>query len=272
MRPAALFGLPCGILAMFGLGLRAPANPPSGPQQLITAANKPGDPAHGRLNQSRENFEDGLAIPSSLALKKGGKDKIAFLTFDDGPSPVSKRVLATLAKNSIKATFFIIGQMAEHYPEELKAEYAAGHAIGNHSYTHNYRKIYKTTQTMIDEITKTEGILENILGPTFRTHLFRFPGGYMGVRSVFKGHKEKYAEALKDCGIHFIDWNVDCGDTMPHPQTSTQLFNRVMAESKGQNRIVVLMHDAGAKERTADALPRIIAALKKRGYVFRTLS
>jgi peptidoglycan/xylan/chitin deacetylase (PgdA/CDA1 family) len=93
----------------------------------------------------------------------------------------------------------------------------------------------------------------------------------MGVRSVFRHHKEKYAAAIKDCGMAFIDWNVDCGDTMPHPQTANQLVSRVLAEATGQNRVVVLMHDAGAKDNTATALPRIIAGLKKRGYVFRTL-
>jgi peptidoglycan/xylan/chitin deacetylase (PgdA/CDA1 family) len=225
-----------------------------------------------RLNQAEDNFEKGLAIPSNLALKKGGTDKIAFLTFDDGPSPISKRVLKTLEENGIHATFFIVGMMAERYPDMLKAEFAAGHAIANHSYTHNYPVVYRTPWTMIAEFQKTEAVMEDILGPTFRTKLFRFPGGYMGVRSVFKHHKERYAAALKDCGLRYIDWNVDCGDTMPHTQSSTQLYNRVMAESSGQNRIVVLMHDAGAKERTAAALPKIIAGLKKRGYVFRTLS
>lgn len=226
-----------------------------------------------RLNQSVENIEKGIAVNADEALEKdtGTKQKIAFLTFDDGPSPITKRVLATLKKNEIRATFFLIGSNAERFPELVKSEFDAGHAIANHSFTHDYPRVYRTTWTMIGEIVHTEDVLEKVLGPTFSTHLFRFPGGYMGKRSVFKGHKEKYAEVLKDCGMHFIDWNVDCGDTLPRRQSSTQLVNRVMAEAKGQNRIVVLMHDAAAKSRTADALPRIIAGLKKRGYVFRTL-
>jgi peptidoglycan/xylan/chitin deacetylase (PgdA/CDA1 family) len=272
-RRPALIGLPCVAAVALPLVLW-PHSPAPGaaqippPQQVVPKLTA--RPTI-RLNQAPENYDKGLAIDSDFALLKGSKDKIAFLTFDDGPSPVTKRVLATLEKNHIKATFFIVGQMAVRYPEMLKKEYEAGHAIANHSYTHIYPKVYHTQWTMIDEINQTEAVLEKVLGPTFHTRLFRFPGGYMGERSVFHHHKQLYASTLHDCGMHFIDWNVDCGDTMPKTQSAGQLVSRVLSEASGQNRIVVLMHDAGAKDRTADALPRIIAGLKKRGYVFRTL-
>jgi peptidoglycan/xylan/chitin deacetylase (PgdA/CDA1 family) len=224
-----------------------------------------------RLNQTFANVEKGIALPTSCALKKGGKDKIAFLTFDDGPSPVTERVLGILAKNQIRATFFVIGAMVEHYPAMLKKEFTAGHAIANHSFTHQYKKIYKTPWTMVAEIRQTETALEKVLGPTFRTGIFRFPGGFMGKRSVFHGGKARYARALKDCGMEFIDWNVDSGDASPVSYSAKQLASHVLGQASGQNRVVILMHDAGSKGRSADALPTIIAGLRKRGYVFRTL-
>jgi peptidoglycan/xylan/chitin deacetylase (PgdA/CDA1 family) len=222
-----------------------------------------------RLNQAEKNIEDGLANTSESAMDQTGKAKIAYLTFDDGPCPNTKRVLATLAKNKIKATFFVVGRMAKQYPDMLRKEYAAGHAIGNHSYTHDYKLIYRTPWTMIDEFVRTEDVLEQELGETFRTKLFRFPGGFMGKRSVFKGHKEDYAAALGESGLHFIDWNVDCGDTHVPSLSKKAMIRTVMSEAAGKKRIVVLMHDV--KERTADALPSIIAGLKKKGFTFRTL-
>jgi peptidoglycan/xylan/chitin deacetylase (PgdA/CDA1 family) len=239
------------------------------PAHAVAARAKP--KSIFRLNQTFANVEKGIALPVACALKKGGKEKIAFLTFDDGPSPVTNRVLAILEKNGIRATFFVIGKMASEYPDLLKKEYDAGHAIGNHSYTHVYKKIYQTPWTMIEEIQQTEAVFEKVLGPHFRTSVFRFPGGYMGKRSVFHGGKARYSNALKDCGMNFIDWNVDSEDAAPTVFSAKQLASHVLGQATGQNRIVVLMHDAGSKDRTADALPTIIAGLKKRGYVFRTL-
>ncbi len=224
-----------------------------------------------RLNQHAENIEKGVAIHGDLALKGSGKGKFAFLTFDDGPSPITPRVLKTLEAYNVKATFFLIGGNAKNFPSLVKQEYDAGHAIANHSYTHNYRPLYRTPWTMMAEIGMTEKVFEQILGPQFKTKLFRFPGGYMGTRSVFHHHKEVYAKTIADCGMHFLDWNVDCGDTNGRPQSPSQLASRVLAETSGQNRVVILMHDAAAKHNTASALPAIIEGLKKRGYVFRTL-
>jgi peptidoglycan/xylan/chitin deacetylase (PgdA/CDA1 family) len=249
----------------------ANADTPAKPALAAAAYVPPKPKPVMRLNQTFANIQKGIALPVYAALKKGGKDKIAFLTFDDGPSPVTNRVLATLAKNGIKATFFVVGSMAQEYPALLKQEFAAGHAIANHSFTHDYPKVYKTPWTMVSEIVRTEQVIEKAVGSTFRTRIFRFPGGFMGKRSVFHGGKGRYAAALKDCGMEFIDWNVDSEDASGRTYTSAQLASHVLNQSAGQNRIVVLMHDAGSKERSAAALPAIIAGLKKRGYVFRTL-
>lgn len=226
-------------------------------------------PVPVRTNQNPLNIEDGLAVGAAEALVPQGKEKIAFLTFDDGPSTETPRILKILKQAGAKATFFVVGSMAARYPKQLEAILAAGHAIGNHSYTHNYAKLYRSTQTMLDEINKTESVLEKTLGPTFSCKLFRFPGGYMGHRKVFKGHKEVYAQALHDGGMEFIDWNVDCGDTHPVEPSVSQIVHTVMRQCSGMKRVVVLMHDP--KSRTVAALPAILKGLQKRGYQFKTL-
>lgn len=198
---------------------------------------------------------------------EANKDKkIAYLTFDDGPSSnVTPVILDVLKEKDVKATFFVIGEKAEEYPNLVKRANNEGHALANHSYTHNYDKVYASTDSFIEEMRKTEQVLKNILGEDYVTKVIRFPGGSHGEK------KEAFRKAALDNGYKYYDWNALNGDAEGNGFTKEQLLARLKETTQGQAELVVLMHDMGAKQTTAESLPEIIDYLRAEGYEFGIL-
>lgn len=190
--------------------------------------------------------------------------KTAFLTFDDGPTPhITPAVLDILKKEKIKATFFVVGNMAEKNPEILKRVKKEGHAIAKHSHSHNYHYIYDDPINFLEDYKKADAIISSIIGDYNRS-LIRFPGGSFG-RTIFK-------EAAEAAGYHYVDWNSLNGDAEGKKYSPKQLVQNVKKSASGKKRVVILMHDASGKENTVKALPEIIHYLRSRGYEFRTLN
>lgn len=200
--------------------------------------------------------------------------KIAFLTFDDGPSTtVTPRILEILKDNNVKATFFVVGssiEKSEKAKELLKEEYEQGHAIGNHTYSHRYDILYPRRTVSIpnfmNEIDRNVSLMKSVLGNDFNTRVIRFPGGHASWRGVNEMDK-----VFKEKGYCYIDWNVLNGDSEPGKKDKDSLVNRLKETDRRQDRLVVLMHDTYGKETTAEALPEVIKYLKEQGYDFRTL-
>lgn len=200
--------------------------------------------------------------------------KIAFLTFDDGPSTtVTPKVLEILKKNDIKATFFIVGKELEKSPRAkqiLLDTYKDGNSIGNHTYTHIYNNLYPGGKVDPDkfmaELDENNSAMRKVLGEGFRSRIVRFPGGHMSWKGVDETNKR-----FDDIGYKYIDWNGLIGDAEGKPKSKEQLLNRYRETFKNQQKLVLLMHDTYGKENTAEVLPEIIADLKNKGYEFRTL-
>lgn len=192
--------------------------------------------------------------------------KIAYLTFDDGPSSTNTpKILNILKKNNIKATFFVIGNLAEENKDLIIREHADGNAIGNHTYSHVYNRIYANPKAFVDEIKKDENAIKSILGSSYKSKLIRFPGGSFGPK--LKPFRD---EIIKD-GYHFVDWNALDGDAEGTNVPPAKLFIRLKETVGAQKHVVVLMHDAYAKNTTVEILPQIIQYLKAQGYTFSTL-
>lgn len=191
--------------------------------------------------------------------------KVAYLTFDDGPSKtVTPKILDLLAQYDIKATFFVVGKTAESNPDILKRTYEEGHVIGNHSYSHNYNYIYKNVTNFINELKITEEVFKNLLGQNYETDLIRFPGGSFG------DWKSSFREQVIALGYRYIDWNSLNGDAEGHNLSRERLIERFKSTYHGQNELVILMHDTDAKPTTVEALPAIIEFLIEEGYDFGT--
>ena len=193
--------------------------------------------------------------------------KIAYLTFDDGPSePVTNLILDVLKEQNVKATFFVLGSNVNKYPEIVKRVYTEGHYIANHGYSHNYDKIYSSANNVLEEYNKTEKAIQNAIGvKEYSSHLFRFPGGYSG--SSYKTIKKQAGKLLNKNNISYIDWNVLTGDALG-ANTKEKILKNVKKYSKDKNNIVLLMHDTSSKILTYETLSEVINYLRNQGYTF----
>ena len=193
--------------------------------------------------------------------------KRVFLTFDDGPSEtVTPVVLDTLKKENIKATFFLLGSRVELNPELVKREYNEGHYLASHGYSHVYSQIYASPQSVIDEYNRSVTAIRNAIGEQqYNPHLFRFPGGYWGGK--YAEVKKQAKQLLDENDILHIDWNALTSDAAG-AKTTEQFISELEKTVPKHNSVVVLMHDAGNKQATANALPTIIKYFRDKGFEF----
>ena len=193
--------------------------------------------------------------------------KRVFLTFDDGPSrTVTPVVLDTLKSENIKATFFLLGSRVELDPDLVKREYDEGHYIASHGYSHVYSQIYATPQSVLDEYNKSVTAIRNAIGEQeYNPHLFRFPGGYWGGK--YAEVKKQAEQILEQNDVLHIDWNALTSDAAG-AKTTEQFIAELNKTVPKHNSIVVLMHDAGNKTATANALPTIIKYFRDQGFEF----
>ncbi len=195
-------------------------------------------------------------------------DKVLYLTFDDGPSAkVTPQILDILKKYNVKATFFIIAKNAEQNPDLLKRIAEEGHMIANHSYSHELDVIYSDREAFREEVLSARDTLMNIVGPENYADIFRFPGG------AFTNQREEFKEVLIEENIPFVNWNCLTGDAETQNPVPAKLLERAKssANQSGSDALIMLMHDAGAKQATADSLPGLIEHFKNQGYRFDSL-
>lgn len=199
-------------------------------------------------------------------LYKSEKKRV-FLTFDDGPSKnVTPIILDTLKKENVLATFFLLGSRIELAPDIVKREYEDGHYLASHGYSHVYSQIYSSPQSVLDEHNKTISAIRNAIGvQEYDPHLFRFPGGYSGGK--YASIKKEAGNLLEQNGVMHIDWNALTSDAAG-AKTTEQFIAELEKTVPKHNSVVVLMHDAGNKSATAEALPTIINYFRERGYEF----
>ncbi|WP_296771939.1 polysaccharide deacetylase family protein [Selenomonas sp.] len=211
----------------------------------------------------KQRLEKGL--PTMLpALTHYTAEKVAYLTFDDGPDDVNTpAILDVLKAKGVHGTFYVLGSMVEKNPEVLKRIFAEGHAIGNHSYDHDYHRLYQNKESFVEEMEQTEEAIFKVIG--MRPFIIRAPGGTVGMFTA------DYYEHLNLLGYVEHDWNVLTEDaTAERPSAEKQIayIDRRAAGHLKDNMALVLMHCNGGKEETVRALPGIIDNLRAKGYRF----
>lgn len=199
--------------------------------------------------------------------KEDEGEKLIYLTFDDGPGPYTERLLGILDKYHVKATFFVTNQFPA-YQYLIAQEYAAGHAIGVHSYTHDYSEIYSSTKAFWKDFNRMQDVIEEQTGQ--RSVLMRFPGGSSNSisRNYKKGIMKKLTRQAENKGYSYFDWNVLSGDA-GETTSSKQITKNLLARIKDHNTSVVLCHDI--HEYTVDAMEAFIKKALKQGYTFEAL-
>lgn len=199
--------------------------------------------------------------------KNSNKPKTIYLTFDDGPGTQTQKILDTLNKYNVKATFFVTHQFPK-YLDLIKSEHQSGHTVAVHTYTHKYENVYTSVDGYIDDFNKMNEIIKNYTG-TY-TNLFRFPGGSSNTvsKKYSKGIVTQIANEMTKRGYYYFDWNVDSKDAAGANQK--KVYDEVVNGVERCTTCVVLMHDI--KVSTANALDDILATLTSKGYTFKTLS
>ncbi len=194
--------------------------------------------------------------------------KVCYLTFDDGPSPVTLQLLKTLDDYGIKATFFVTGANSEENTDALLAAARAGHTVAVHTYSHDYPEIYQSVNAYLDDFERMHSRILGLTGAS--SGIFRFAGGSInGYNQAV--YEQIIAEMLRR-GFTFFDWNVEGGDAVVGGLTREQIVQNVLNGAVGKDKIVVLMHDRHENATTAAALPLIIDELAAQGYRFEVLS
>lgn len=195
-------------------------------------------------------------------------EKVAYLTFDDGPSNNTHEILDILKQNNIKATFFVLGSQVEIFPETTNRIYNEGHYIANHGYSHKYSILYQSPEQVLNEFNQCNQIVANTINvPEYNSHLFRFPGGSVGGK--YADLKKQAEMLLEQNDILHIDWNSLTGDSEKANPTEEYLMNNLQKTTEGKNSLVILMHDAQAKHITVETLPKVIEYLQQQGYTFK---
>ena len=210
---------------------------------------------------------NGLSVKRKVVVyepstKQDTSNKIIYLTFDDGPSKYTPKLLDILDKYNVKATFFVVGTNRNTIAEEYKR----GHTIGVHSLTHNW-SIYSSLEAYLDDFNKMNDIIEQKTGS--RSMIFRFPGGSSNTvsRKYSKGIVKKIANYMTDAGYVYFDWNVSAGDASSN--TGEQVYKNVVNGVKNCTKCVILMHDS--KQKTVNQVENILKTFIERGYTFGTL-
>lgn len=194
-------------------------------------------------------------------------DKVVYLTFDDGPSANTAKILKILDQYNAKATFFVTGNSSK-YRYLIKEAHDAGHTIGLHTYSHNY-SIYKSVDTYFDDLTKVHDMVENLIGETPK--YIRFPGGSSNTisKKYCKGIMSILVGEVQNRGYQYYDWNVSSGDANGNNIAKSTIVKE--STSSSSKNINLLMHDTAAKDTTVEALPEIIEYYQKKGYTFKAI-
>lgn len=187
-------------------------------------------------------------------------DKEVYLTFDDGPSIYTEKLINELEKEKIKGTFFVIGSNVNLHKDALKKLADSCNPIGMHSMTHDQRKLYNAQNPgFVGEMQQLQKILKDDF--KYETNFARAPYG-----STYA--KPNVIENLKKNNIKLWDWTVDSMD-WKHSNSPNAIFNNIknQIEKHGNSKQeVILMHE---KPGTVAALPQIIKYLREKGYTFK---
>ncbi|GIN87307.1 hypothetical protein J6TS2_36930 [Heyndrickxia sporothermodurans] len=197
----------------------------------------------------------------SVHMVKPSEEKVVYLTFDDGPSNRVEDLMNILDEYQAKATFFWLEPNIKRFGKEATEAVKRGFSIGLHGVTHDVKKIYASSEAVVNEMTTANTTLKQITG--ISTRLIRTPYG------SYPYMTPKYMQAVNDKGFILWDWNVD---SMDWKYRDSRYVNDVIqqVESLESKNItpVILMHD---KAETINSLPKLLVYLKKQGFIFKTI-
>ncbi|TKH05635.1 polysaccharide deacetylase [Peribacillus simplex] len=221
-----------------------------------------------------QNIQVHAMVPEEMKplLKSKEKQKIAYLTFDDGPSLNTMDILDILDRYHVKATFFVKGNEEPYAKGCYQEMISRGHSIALHSYTHDYSIIYRSTEGFFQDLNRLETMLQKEYG--IKSRIVRLPGGsnnHLRHQAATKPIINGILQQLKEKGYIYFDWSIDSTDGFSPSISERQIITAVQKGTKDQKHVNILLHDINSMKNTVRALPDIIEFLKKEGYTFETI-
>ncbi|MFZ5648242.1 MAG: polysaccharide deacetylase family protein [Bacillota bacterium] len=223
-----------------------------------------------------------VGVPAAEAKTTENKGKVAYLTFDDGPnSHYTGRILDILSQKKARATFMVVGQNVVINPSVMQRIKDEGHGIANHTFSHDYNKIYSTPDAFIADLEENNNVLAPYTGKPVK--VFRAPGGPQKLGPALK-------EKLRTGGYTSVSWNISSADSDPRGVTRDQVYQNIVSGLENVENMkltpIVLMHDGTqltttaakpgtahaayvqSREAVVEALPAIIDHFRSKGYTF----
>jgi peptidoglycan/xylan/chitin deacetylase (PgdA/CDA1 family) len=192
------------------------------------------------------------------------QEKIIYLTFDDGPSVTTNKILDILKDKKVHATFFVIGNQIKDNEDIIMRINDEGHAIGLHTFTHDHNKIYSSNKTFIKEMITTRDMVNKITNTL--PNIIRFPEGS-------RNHlTQKSLKTLHRRGFKIYDWNMVISDGLNYKTSPDKLYREATKQKVKPDTIILLMHCDTVHKNTCKALPRIINYYKNLNYDFRVIT
>lgn len=190
-----------------------------------------------------------------------------YLTFDDGPSENTAKILDILDRYNAKATFFVTGHNAG-YRSSIGDAYRRGHSVGMHTMTHDY-SIYDSVDAYFDDLHQVEEVVKEQIG--YVPYLIRFPGGSSNTVSLSHctGIMTTLSQEVVERGYQYYDWNVSSNDAAANTVPTQTIIEASCVE--GYPNVMLLFHDSSPKTTTVEALPTIIEFYQARGYEFKAI-
>ena len=213
-----------------------------------------------------------LCLLALLLLPSEALAKTAYLSFDDGPSNCTEPILDILDIYDVKATFFVTATKEKSHLYLYKKMVKRGHALGLHSYSHNFSSIYRSKGAFYADIEQLENFLKKEVGASPK--ILRFPGGsnnYINRQYAGTNLMPSLKEEAKKRGYTYFDWNCDAEDGINPPVPEKKITSLIMKSANDQENLYILLHDFNGNMTAVDALPEIIRRLKHKGYTFKVM-
>lgn len=196
-----------------------------------------------------------------LEMKIVPEEKVAYLTFDDGPNENTPKILDALKKEGINATFFLLGKNIEGNEDIVKRIYEEGNAIGLHSMSHKAEIIYASPENFVKDMNEERKLIKSIIG--IETSIIRPPYG------SYPNLTEEFRDQLVAEGYRVWDWDVDSGDSKYLGIDADSIYSITTNQIPEDGPVVLLFHDKAA---SAEVLSGVVGELKKKGYTFDVIT
>ncbi|OON90740.1 MAG: hypothetical protein ATN34_04525 [Epulopiscium sp. Nele67-Bin002] len=194
-------------------------------------------------------------------------EKIAYFTFDDGPSAgVTEAIMDELDRLNIKATFFVVGKEMQDKEDLIKRMFDDGHGVGLHTYTHNYDKVYSSTSMFLEEMKQVNDYINEIMGRDMGIKYIRFPGGSSG-----RLNQDMY-DQIKAAGYNIFDWNVNIEDGVKPNATVEELVEAGKECSNKMTEKIILAHCNLNNWNTVKAIEGLYNYYTELGYRFEAIT